>query len=204
MLGFAALALYPLQMYVIPKLQKKINQIGKQRLWAVRRLSDRIGETVSGAQEIHIPDISSFARTLTAKWLATIYEVWFEIFCQKFFVKFLNNFIAQVTPFLFYSIGGYLAIKGDLSFAVLVAVLAAYKDLWPSWKELLVDYQVAAVSRIKYDQLIEQFQPAGMLAKEHQLKGPDAIPNLIGSFESSNLIIEDEDGFSVMRIWKKA
>ena len=67
MLGFAALALYPLQMYVIPKLQKKINQIGKQRLWAVRRLSDRIGETVSGAQEIHIPDISSFARTLTAK-----------------------------------------------------------------------------------------------------------------------------------------
>ena len=157
LLGFAALALYPLQMYVIPKLQKKINQIGKQRLWTVRRLSDRIGETVSGAQEIHIPDISSFARTLTAKWLATIYEVWFEIFCQKFFVKFLNNFIAQVTPFLFYSIGGYLAIKGDLSFAVLVVVLAAYKDLSPSWKELLVHYQVAAVSRIKYDQLIEQF-----------------------------------------------
>jgi|TARA_B110000967_G_C18684166_1_gene459642 putative ABC transport system ATP-binding protein len=68
----------------------------------------------------------------------------------------LNNFIAQVTPFLFYSIGGYLAIKGDLSFAVLVVVLAAYKDLSPSWKELLVHYQVAAVSRIKYDQLIEQ------------------------------------------------
>jgi hypothetical protein len=50
-----------------------------------------------------------------------------------------------------------LAIKGDLSFAVLVVVLAAYKDLSPSWKELLVHYQVAAVSRIKYDQLIEQF-----------------------------------------------
>jgi len=39
-----------------------------------------------------------------------------------------------------------------------------------------------------------------MLAKKHQLKGPDAIPNLIGSFEPSNVIIEDEDGFSVMRI----
>ena len=43
-----------------------------------------------------------------------------------------------------------------------------------------------------------------MLAKEHQLKGPDAKPNLIGSFESSNVIIEDEDGFGVMRNWKKA
>ena len=111
----------------------------------------------------------------------------------------MNNFIAQVTPFLLYSIDGYLAIKGDLSFAVLVVVLAAYKDLSPSWKELLVHYQVAVVSRTKYDQLIVQFQPAGMLAKGHQLKGPYAIPNLIGSFESSNVIIKDEDGFGVMR-----
>ena len=195
LLGVAAIALYPLQMYIIPKLQKKINQLGKQRVQAVRRLSDRIGETVSGAQEIHVHDTSAFARAHTAKWLATIFEIRYEIFQRKFFVKFLNNFIAQVTPFLFYSIGGYSVIKGDLSFGALVAVLAAYKDLSAPWKELLAHYQVAADSRIKYDQLIEQFQPPGMLAEDLQLNGPDIIPNLVGNFEASNVIIEDEDGF---------
>ena len=28
-------------------------------------------------------------------------------------VKFLNNFLSQVTPFLFYLVGGYLAISGS-------------------------------------------------------------------------------------------
>jgi len=195
LLGFAAIALYPVQMYIIPKLQKKINLLGKERVKAVRRLSERIGETVSGAQEIHIHDTSGFARAHTAKWLATIYEIRYDIFKRKFFVKFLNNFIAQVTPFLFYSIGGILVIKGHLSFGALVAVLAAYKDLSAPWKELLAHYQVAADARIKYDQLIEQFKPAGMLAEKHQLDGPETIPNLSGEFTVSNVIVEDEDGF---------
>ena len=32
----------------------------------------------------------------------TIYDIRFEIYQRKFFVKFLNNFIAQLTPFFFY------------------------------------------------------------------------------------------------------
>ncbi len=194
-LGFAAIALYPLQMYIIPKLQKKINLLGKERVKAVRNLSGRIGETVSGAQEIHIHDTSAFARAHTSKWLAKIYYIRYEIFKRKFFVKFLNNFIAQVTPFLFYSIGGVLVIKGNLSFGALVAVLAAYKDLSAPWKELLAHYQVAADARIKYDQLIEQFHPSNMLAEEHQLNGPETVPSLKGDFSVSNVVVEDDDGF---------
>ena len=48
----AAVALYPFQFYVIPKLQRRVNSFAKERVRLVRRLSDRIGETVSGAQEI--------------------------------------------------------------------------------------------------------------------------------------------------------
>ncbi len=198
MLGLAAIALYPVQMYIIPKLQKKINLLGKERVKAVRRLSEKIGESVAGAQEIHVHDTSAYARSQTAQWLATIYEIRYDIFKRKFFVKFLNNFIAQVTPFLFYSIGGLLVINGQLSFGALVAVLAAYKDLSAPWKELLAHYQVAADARIKYDQLIEQFKPAGMLAKNLQLDGPDKIPNLTGEIALSNVIVEDEDGYKAL------
>ena len=56
------------------------------------------------------------AGTLTdfADRFGAIYDIRFEIYQRKFFVKFLNNFINQLTPFFFYSIGGYLVISGSL------------------------------------------------------------------------------------------
>ncbi len=195
LLGLAAIALYPVQMYIIPKLQRKVNQLGKQRVQAVRRLSERIGESISGVQEIHVHGTSAYSQAHIARWLAVIYDIRYEIFQRKFFIKFLNNFIAQVTPFMFYSIGGVLVIKGHLSFGALVAVLAAYKDLSAPWKELLTYYQSLADARIKYDQLIEQFQPAGMLAEELQTNAPETIPEISGDFELSNVVVEDDSGF---------
>ena len=53
-------------------------------------------------------------------------------------------------------------IRGNLSFGALVAVLAAYKDMASPWKELLDFYQQKEDSRIKYEQIVEQFQPAGL------------------------------------------
>ena len=43
-LGLAAIALYPPQIYLIPRLQRKINQLGKERVTTARQLSDRIGD----------------------------------------------------------------------------------------------------------------------------------------------------------------
>ena len=43
-LGAAAVALYPLQGYAIPKLQRKVNQLGKRRVRTVREVADRVHE----------------------------------------------------------------------------------------------------------------------------------------------------------------
>jgi len=197
-LGIAAIALYPVQMYVIPKLQSKVNSLGKKRVQAVRRLSERIGESVTGIQDIHVHDTSRFELSNFSRWLGEIFHIRFEIYQRKFFIKFLNNFIAQVTPFLFFSIGGFLVIKGNLSMGSLVAVLAAYKDLSPPWKELLNHYQVAMDARIKYDQLIEQFQPPGMLDESLQHDAPDKIAKIEGKFEANNVIVEADGGFNTL------
>jgi len=197
-LGIAAIALYPVQMYLIPKLQRRVNELGKQRVRAVRRLSERVGETVTGVQEVHTHDTSAFELADISSWLGKIFFIRLEIFKRKFFIKFLNNFIAQVTPFLFYSIGGYLVIEGDLSFGALVAVLAAYKDLSPPWKELLTHYQIAMDARIKYEQLIEQFQPAGMLPEEIQ-RGPVGDRLMLeGDIGISNIVVEDDSGIKTL------
>ena len=63
------------------------------------------------------------------------------------------------TPFLFYLIGGYLALTGQLDVGALVAVIAAYKDLPGPIKELIDWDQQRQDVQIKYEQVIEQFSP---------------------------------------------
>ena len=69
----------------------------------------------------------------------------------------------------------------------LVAVLAAYKDIGPPWKELLKFYQITEDVRVKYAQIIEQFQPENMLDVELQDNPPEQIGPVKGTLVASNL-----------------
>ncbi|MBG03197.1 MAG: multidrug transporter [Rhodospirillaceae bacterium] len=194
MLGMASIALYPVQMYVIPKLQRKVNLLGKERVQNVRRLSEHIGESVAGVVEVHANDTSNLELSRFAERLGRIYEIRYEIYRRKFFIKFLNNFIDKLTPFFFFSIGGYLVIAGDLTFGALVAVLAAYKELAAPWKELLTWYQQKEDVRIKYEQVIEQFDPDGMLPSDMQEMEGEPPSILDGELVANNVAFADEDG----------
>ena len=191
-LGAAAIALYPIQAYVIPRLQRRVNELAKRRVRTVREVADRVHESAAGIVEIRSHYNVKLYLTDFAHLLGTIYDIRFEIYRRKFFVKYLNNFIAQLTPFFFYSIGGYLVIRGSLSFGALVAVLAAYKDMASPWKELLDFYQQKEDSRIKYEQIIEQFQPSGIVSAGLLLNEPEAIPRLTGELFVSNVSLEDD------------
>ncbi len=197
-LGCAAIALYPFQAYLIPKLQRQVNALAKERVRTVRRLSERIGEAVAMVEEIHVHDTSEFHRAEFAAITAQIYEIRLKIYIKKFLIKFLNNFLAQLTPFFFFSIGGYLVIAGDLTFGALVAVLAAHKDLSAPWKELLDWYQQKEDSRVKYEQLVEQFEPAGMLDERLQQPASAPVAPLAGDVVATNLTLEDEGGVRLL------
>jgi putative ABC transport system ATP-binding protein len=197
-LGLAAIALYPIQGYMIPKLQRRVNLLGKERVKNVRKLSERLGEMVSGVQDIHAHDTGHYELADFGGRLGAIFQIRIDIYRKKFFIKFINNFLAQLTPFLFYAIGGYLVIAGDLTFGALVAILAAYKDLSAPWKELLTYYQRMEDARIKYSQLVEQFEPAGMM--EEDLVAPSSEPpaTIEGTLAASNLSLEEEDGTRIV------
>ena len=193
-LGLAAVALIPRQGYIIPRLQKKVNALGKQRVQNVRRLANHLGETVSGIDEIHANNAAKLELSRFTDRLATLYDIRYEIYRRKFFIKFLNNFIDKLTPFFFFSIGGYLVIQGDLTVGALVAVLNAYKDLASPWKELLTWYQQKEDVRIKYEQVTEQFAPQGMLDEELQLTEPEGPSPISDDLIVSNIGLADEDG----------
>ena len=108
-------------------------------------------------------------------------------------MKFLNNMLAQLTPFFFYLVGGYLAITGRLDIGGLVAVIAAYKDLPGPVKELIDWDQQRQDVQIKYEQVIDQFQPEGMLAEELQRIDAPSDP-LKGDIVFANLSVADEGG----------
>ena len=194
-LGLAAIALYPVQLYVIPKMQARVVALAKQRVQEVRRLSDKVGESIGGVAEVHAHDTSAYERADISRRLDRIYKIRFTIFKWKFAIKFLNNFLAQLTPFFFYAIGGYFVIRGEISIGALVAVLAAYKDLNSPWKELLNYYQLQADVRVKYEQVVDQFDPPDMLQEELQDAdegGPDGVA---GELQAAN-VTYSEDGRS--------
>lgn len=197
-LGAAAISLYPLQGWLIPRLQRKVNNLSKQRVRMMRSVSDRIGETVAGMQEVRANDAAAWHLADMSRRLGDVYHVRYEIYHWKQFIKFLNNFINQLTPFFFYAIGGYLVITGSISFGALVAVLAAYKDLAGPWKELLDWYQLKEDVRVKYDQIVEQFHPEGMRDPAGLLQEATDDAPFSGELTASGLCISSDIGSKIV------
>jgi putative ABC transport system ATP-binding protein len=200
-LGVAAVALYPLQVWLIPRLQRRINQLSKRRILMTRELSDRIGDVIGGATEIRANDTVRYELADASSRLGRIYGIRLNIYKRKFFVKFLNNFLAQITPFFFYAAGGYFVIMGELSLGALVAVLAAYKDIIDPWKELLKWYETKEDVRVKYEQVVSQFEPPSMLPAELSENPPDPVPRLEGPLIASSLsYVDDSGGIPIERL----
>lgn len=191
-LGFAAVALYPLQIWLIPKLQAQVNQLGKMRVRQVRRNAERISEMAASVRDIRSNDATWYERARFTDDLFAVYDLRFRIYKKKFLIKFLNNFLAQLGPFFFFSIGGYLVLQGDITIGALVAVIAAQKDMASPWRELLTYYQNLYDVKIKYEQTVMQFVPPGLRDPKLQDEEPEQIPPLTGELRAMGVVIKDD------------
>lgn len=196
--GLAGVALIPLQAYVIPILQRQINLLNKARIKEVRLLSAEIGETAAGITDLRTNGGWRFRLAVFTDRLGRLFEIRFKIYQKKFFMKFLNNFITQLTPFFFYLVGGILTIRGDITVGALVAALAAYKDLSNPWKELLAYYNQTQDMALRWDIVTERFDPAGMIDEALFTGSPDEIPHLIGDIRIKNVSVRSENGSVVL------
>jgi putative ABC transport system ATP-binding protein len=193
-LGMVALGVVAAQAVIIPKLRRRLLALAKQRQLSARHLAGRIAEVADGVIEVHANDTSNYERAEISSRLGRIFRIRFEFFQRKFMIKFLNNFLSQVAPFLFYLVGGYLVIAGRLDIGTLVAVIAAYKDLPSPIKELIDWDQQRLDVQIKYTQVVEQFTAEDMAPAE--LQTPIPAPQLphSGKLRVSNLTLEGEAG----------
>ena len=200
-LGGVALFMASVQMLVIPRLRRRLLVLGRQRQIKARQLAGRVSEIVEGIDTIHTNDTSNYERADVASRLGVLFKIRYEIYQRKFKIKFLNNFLAQLTPFLFYLIGGYLAITGRLDVGQLVAVITAYKELPGPLKEL-IDWDMARQDvQVKYEQIVEQFDAEQMLLPTVQAidtgESGETI-TLDKPLSAVNLVIEDEGGAVIL------
>ena len=156
-LGMIAVVIIAIQMTLIPYLRKRVLVLGRMRQLTARLLSGRIGEIVEGITSVHVNDTSNYERSELSNRLGKIFFIRYELYQRKFMIKFINNLLAQFTPFLFYVVGGYFAIRGTLSVGQLIGVINAYKDL-PSpingliqWDQKRVDINIKEGAKITCD-----------------------------------------------------
>jgi putative ABC transport system ATP-binding protein len=193
-LGMIALFMVGVQFTIIPRLRRQLIELGRERQLSARQLAGRVTEVVDGINAIRVNGTSNYERADMSDRLGFIFSIRYQIYKRKFLVKFLNNFLAQLTPFLFYMIGGYLTIRGGLDVGQLVAVINAYKELPGPLKEL-IDWDLTRQDvQVKYEQVVEQFETTDMIDAALHAPDPSRAARLCEPLQIINLTVEDENG----------
>jgi ABC-type multidrug transport system fused ATPase/permease subunit len=186
LMAAAALVLFPIQVYFVRKLQRRVTQLSRERVRLVRRLSDRIQESVGGIQEIYANHTVAFEAAGFRGQLQNIFAVRLRIYNLKYLVKWINNFLEKFGVFVLLLIGGWLIVTrpGALDVGGLVAFLQAYNQLNEPWRELINYFQGKENARIKYEQVIANFDPPDLRPEfplEERL--PEPVPELAGAYD---------------------
>ncbi len=186
-----AIAVLLIQGFVIPRLRREQLRLSRLRQIESRRLAGEVGEIVDTTPAIQVGGTGEFARGEIARRLAILFDIRVALFRRKFSVRYLNNLLAQVTPFFFYAIGGYLALTGVLNIGQLVAAIAAYKELPPPIKDLIDWDQARADVVVRYEQIVAQF-PTDLLPAEKTITAPPPAPD--EPIRVSDLTVVDKRG----------
>jgi putative ABC transport system ATP-binding protein len=188
-LGLIAAFVVFLQAVIIPRLRREQIRLGKQRQLASRALAGKIGEVVESLGEIANHGTHARERQQVAGRLEVLFGIRYRLYERKFAVKMLNNLLAQATPFLFYTVGGYYALAGSLDLGQLVAVIAAYRELPPPIKELIDWDQQRLDAEAKFQQVSEQFAIGVPQTGDRPALTVASAPAMIDSTEGRQIAI---------------
>lgn len=177
MIGAAALALYPVQAWLVPKLQARVVALIRERIANIRAMARDVTESIEGAPEILALRTRRWHMAVVSRRLYDNFVIRKRIFYLKYLIKFVNNVADHVTPFFIFLIGGWFVIDGTLDLGALTAVLIAYKNLSAPWKELLNYYQTFSDMAARYQYVMDQFQhdEEAPALPERAPQGPHAL-----------------------------
>ncbi|WP_259964782.1 ABC transporter ATP-binding protein [Leisingera aquaemixtae] len=161
-LAAAALTVLPLQLIIVPRLQRRVNEVSRKRIREMRTLGEILDRDMRASGQGALPAARSFRQ---------LQDLRLQIHRLKFLAKAINNFLTALTPFLFYSLGGYFVLQERVSLGALVAMLSAHKEFSSPLKDLFRFYQQSEDVRIRYQEIRAFAAPAGGAAGFAQAAG---------------------------------
>ena len=191
LMALGAVLLYPASMLIVPRLQRRVNALSRERGRLNRGFGERIDETFRLITDIHAQGQDRWTKAWIGARLAEIFAIRLTIHGEKFAIKTVNTLVQQAGPILFYALGGMLVLEGRLGIGTLVAVLAAHKDMATPWRELLDWYQAREDARVKYETTLRLFNRPDLRPAPAEAAGPPL--NLRGeAIAIEDLTIRDE------------
>ena len=196
LLAGLSIIIYPIVIFVVPRLQKHSNEANKRRVDVTRKLSSKIGETISGIHEVHGNGSYHIETSRYGRFVDELLKVRVVWNLYKFGIKSLNNLFQSLGPFILFIVGGYLAIHGRFDLGALVAFLSAYEKLYDPWKEIMDFYQVYQDATVSYKRLMDYFD----VEPEHALDAPDREPyKLQGNIQVKDLSFSVAGGIQLLK-----
>jgi len=160
---------YPIVIIIVPRLQARSNRANKQRVDTTRKISSKIGETITGIHEVHANGSYRIENRKYGGYVDQLFKIRVIWILYKQGAKALNSFFQNLGPFILFLVGGWLAINGRFDLGALVAFLSAYEKLYDPWKELMDFYQIYQDAHVSYGRIMEYFD----VAPPHLLEAPD-------------------------------
>ncbi|NNK13947.1 MAG: ABC transporter ATP-binding protein, partial [Desulfofustis sp.] len=130
LLGIVTLSIYPIALFVVPLVQRGVNNWNRRRVDSSNMMASRITESVTGISEIHAQGSfqseeqsynSIIERLLKIRIIWTLY---------RYGVKVTNNFFVGLGPVVVMLLGGYLLMQGETELGSIVAFLSAQEKLY--------------------------------------------------------------------------
>jgi ABC-type multidrug transport system fused ATPase/permease subunit len=185
-MALVSMVLFPIQVFFIRRLQRRVSALSRDRVRMVRGLSDRIQESVGGLPEIYANDTVAYEAGRFRHQLQRIFKVRLNIYNLKYLIKWINNFLEKFGQFVLLLVGGWLIINQpeEFNLGALVAFLQAYGQLNEPWRELINFFQLRENARVKYEHVIANFDPTGLRAEfPRDDAATERGPSLAGTYE---------------------
>ncbi|TVQ55324.1 MAG: hypothetical protein EA355_10050 [Rhodobacteraceae bacterium] len=156
-LGLAAVAVIPLQAWLIPRMQARVILLNRRRAIGARGVADFLGESVGAMAAIRVDGADRWRLAQLSARLHRQAALRVALFRRKYAIKAVNNLINQAPPLFFYIVGGWHVIEGRLDLGALVAVIAAQREMASPWRELLGYAQNWTDYTARYRFVVEDF-----------------------------------------------
>ncbi|MCZ6837869.1 MAG: ABC transporter ATP-binding protein [Alphaproteobacteria bacterium] len=165
-----ALALYAPQLFIVPWIQGKINELALSRAVYVRNL---------GAFVVEIAEEDAIGNDVPEQFLDItndIFAVRLRIEKLKWLMKAINNFLMKLGPFGIITFGGWMVMQGNLEVGVIVAFISGFERLGGPMRDTIAFYRQVSDAHMKYALLVNSFSGHERGTPHGPLSGTEPVP----------------------------